>query len=111
MARVFNHPSMQDVTIDGILYALSDPVRRGILVKLMGCDSMSCVKACQNLSPSTVSFHYKALREAGLIRSEKVGVEVRNTLRLEELNARFPGLLEAILSHHVPQENAAPVKA
>lgn len=108
MARVFNHPSMQDVTIDGILYALSDPIRRGILLRLMDCEGMSCVKACEKLAPSTVSFHYKTLREAGLIRSEKVGVEVRNTARVEELNARFPGLLDAILRHHVSEQ---PVEA
>ena len=51
MARLFNHPSIQDVTIDGILYALSDPIRRGILIRLSGCEgmSMSCVKACEKL--------------------------------------------------------------
>lgn len=102
MARVFTHPSLQDVTIDGVLYALSDPVRRNILVKLMGCEGLSCAKTCVDLPPSTVSFHYKILREAGLIRSEKVGVEVRNTVRLAEVNQRFPGLLDAILSHHAP---------
>lgn len=100
MARVFIHPSLQDVTLDGVLYALSDPVRRGILVKLMNCTGMSCAKTCEDLPPSTVSFHYKILREAGLIRSEKVGVEVRNTVRIEEVNQRFPGLLDTILSHH-----------
>ena len=100
MARAFSHPATKDLTIDGVLYALSDPVRRNIVVKLLGCDGMSCAKACEELSPSTISFHHKILRENGLIRSEKVGVEVINSLRAEDLNKRFPGLLDTILKHH-----------
>jgi DNA-binding transcriptional ArsR family regulator len=100
MARSFNHPAMKDVTIDGVLYALSDPVRRAIVVKLIGGESMSCSQACKDHSPSTVSFHHKILRETGLIRSEKKGVEVINTVREEELAKRFPGLLDSILRHH-----------
>lgn len=102
MARTFVHPSAKDLTIDGVLYALSDPIRRHIVMKLMDCgsDGMSCVKSCEELSPSTISFHHKILREAGIIRSEKVGVEVKNSLREEELNKRFPGLLRNILQHH-----------
>ncbi len=101
MARSFIHPSPKDFTIDGVLYALSDPVRRRIVGKLMKCDEMgmSCNKACEELSPSTISFHYKVLRESGLIASKKVGVEVINSLRLDEMNKRFPGLLESVLKH------------
>lgn len=102
MARTFNHPSLKDITLDGVLYALSDPVRRNIVVKLSKyCDGMSCSKAaCEDMSPSTISFHHKILRESGLIRSEKVGVEVINSLRSEELGKRFPGLLDSILEFH-----------
>lgn len=100
MARAFNHPAPKDFTMDGVLYALSDPVRRNIVAKLMDCDSMSCSKACQELSPSTISFHHKILRECGLIRSEKIGVEVINSLRQDEMDKRFPGLLDSIFRHH-----------
>lgn len=101
MARAFVHPSPKDFTVDSVLYALADPVRRGIILKLLdNCDGMSCTETCENMSPSTISFHYKVLRESGLIRSEKVGVEVRNTVRSEEMSKRFPGLLDSILKHH-----------
>ena len=100
MARSFIHPSPKDFTIDGILYALTDPIRRSIVLKLMSGDGMSCSKACTEISPSTISFHHKILRESGLIRSEKVGVEVINTLRTQEINKQFPGLLDSILKHH-----------
>lgn len=101
MARNISHPSIKEVTIDGILYALSDPIRRNIVAKLAGCESMSCSKSCSmDLSPSTISFHHKLLRENGLIRSEKKGVEVINTLRKDEIDKKFPGLMDSILKHH-----------
>lgn len=101
MARQFNHPSIKDITIDGILYALSEPARRSILLKLLGCEGMSCSKSCDDsMSPSTISFHHKILRESGLIKSEKIGVEVINSARKSEIDKRFPGLLDSILKFH-----------
>ena len=100
MSRPFRHPPASAFDIDAVLHALSDPVRRGVMVKLLGCEGLSCSKACADLSPSTISFHHRVLREAGLIRSEKRGVEVINRARKAEVDARFPGLLDAILRHH-----------
>jgi DNA-binding transcriptional ArsR family regulator len=103
MARPFSHPAQQDITLDGVLYALSDPIRRAIMLKLLGCEGMSCSKAaCTQISPSTISFHYKILRESGLVYSEKKGVEVINSVRGDDVESRFPGLLEAVLKHHQP---------
>lgn len=103
MARKFNHPAIRDISVDHVLYALSDPARRSIVATLANCDSMSCSKSCSDkMSPSTISFHHKILRESGLIRSEKKGVEVINTLRKDELDKRFPGLLDSILKYHRP---------
>lgn len=96
MARPFTHPATGDISLDNVLHALSDPQRRHIVRKLMASESMSCVQACATLPPSTISFHHKILREAGLIRSEKKGVEVINTLRRAEIDERFPGLLDAV---------------
>lgn len=53
--------------------------------------------SCPEISKSTVSHHFRILRESGLIRSEKEGVTLVNTLRKEELNKKFPGLLDLIL--------------
>jgi DNA-binding transcriptional ArsR family regulator len=98
MPRNFGHPATKEITIDGILYALSDPARRAIVAKLLDCGGTSCTKSCAGeMSPSTISFHYKALRESGLIRSEKKGVEVISTLRKNEIDKKFPGLLDSIL--------------
>jgi DNA-binding transcriptional ArsR family regulator len=96
----FVHPSKEDITLEGILSALADPMRMRILQSLLreeGC--MSCCKAAptSDMAKSTLSHHFRILREAGLIRTVKRGVENRNTLRLDEVNERFPGLLKTIV--------------
>lgn len=100
MARPLPHPATRDITLDGVLHALSDPVRRGILFRLLGCDGMSCSAACEELPKSTISFHYRVLREAGLIRCEKRGVELICTGRKDDIEQRFPGLLHAVFLQH-----------
>jgi len=107
MARIFYHPSIDDLTMDGILYALSDPVRRNMVFRLMKCPGMNCSEVCEEqLSASTISFHTRILREAGLIHSEKQGVSVINTARKEEIEKRFPGLLHAVFQHHLAEIKA-----
>ncbi len=97
----FVHPSKDDITLEGVLGALADPSRlfilRGLLKKGDGC--MSCAEAspCPNMAKSTLSNHFRILREAGLIRTVKQGVEHRNTVRLDDINARFPGLLKLVI--------------
>ncbi|WP_245651110.1 ArsR/SmtB family transcription factor [Paramagnetospirillum marisnigri] len=81
--------------------ALSDPMRLRIIrsmVNQQGC--MSCTEAapCPNMAKSTLSNHFRVLREAGLIHTEKRGVEHRNIVRLDDVEARFPGLLKTILA-------------
>lgn len=101
--RPLYHPSVQDLTVEGILYALSDPVRVQIFASIAGSD---CAKTCSNfltvanrkLPKSTLSQHFRILREAGLIRSERKGVEMHNTTRCAEIEKRFGGLLAAIIA-------------
>ena len=103
MTRPFLHPELKDITMDGVLHALSDHIRRDIIFKLMGCDKkhgLNCSESCEGLSPSTISFHHKILREAGLIRSEKQGVQVINTVRRDEIEKLFPGLIDTVFQHH-----------
>jgi DNA-binding transcriptional ArsR family regulator len=95
------HPSIEDIAVEGILYALSDPVRMAIYASIVGSDgSSNCTSflkvSAQDIPKSTLSQHFKALREAGLIRSERHGVEMRNAPRCAELDQRFPGLIGAI---------------
>ncbi|MBB5319083.1 ArsR/SmtB family transcription factor [Tunturibacter empetritectus] len=103
--RPLFHPSVQDVTVEAILHALSDPVRVAIYADIVGQDcSHNCV-AFSNISEkpipkSTLSQHFKILREAGLIRGERQGVEMHNTSRCAEIDKRFPGLIGTIVAAH-----------
>ncbi len=99
--RPLHHAALEDITVEGILYALSDPTRARIYATLAGTgEAQSCstflASGDQRLPKSTLSQHFKVLRESGLIRSERHGVELRNTSRCEEINQRFPGLLPSI---------------
>jgi DNA-binding transcriptional ArsR family regulator len=107
--RPLFHPSLDDITVEGILHALSDPVRAHILAKILRADGAQTCSAFLEVSDrhipkSTLSQHFKALREAGLIRSERKGVELHNTSRCQELAARFGPLLTTVLAAHQAQE-------
>jgi DNA-binding transcriptional ArsR family regulator len=109
--RPLFHPSIEDVTVEGILHALSDPVRVAIYAGIVNSD---CPQTCSNflqvseksIPKSTLSQHFKALREAGLIRGERQGVEMHNTSRCWEIDKRFPGLIAAIIKAHATQLGA-----
>jgi DNA-binding transcriptional ArsR family regulator len=100
MQRPFIHPAADTITLESVLHALADPARLEIVRKLRsgGCPMNCSTAAPDKLPKSTQSHHYQVLREAGLIRSERRGTEVVNTLRCGDIDARFPGLLPAILA-------------
>ena len=102
--RPLIHPSIEDITVEGILHALSDPVRAAIYAELVMSSGATCSNflkiSDRDIPKSTLSQHFRALREAGLIRSERQGVEMHNTTRCEELNQRFPGLVMTIMKAH-----------
>lgn len=114
--RPLSHPSIDDITVEGILHALSDPVRVNIFAQIAGS---ACAQTCsqflsvseKTIPKSTLSQHFKALREAGLIRSERQGVEMHNTTRCAEVDKRFPGLIKAIVQSYQGQmKSKAPKK-
>jgi len=100
--RPLFHPALGDVTVEGLLYALADPVRVAIFAEIVG---QECTQNCssflmvgtQAIPRSTLSQHFKVLREAGLIRGERRGVEMHNASRCGEIEEKFPGLLQAIV--------------
>ena len=106
--RPLVHPSIEEVTVEGILHALSDPVRVAMYADIV---AQECPQNCSNfltvsdkaIPKSTLSQHFKILREAGLIRSERHGVEMHNISRCTELEQRFPGLIRAIVTAHAIQ--------
>jgi len=97
----FVHPAKEDITLAGVLGALGDPMRLKILKTLLekhdGGVSCSSAAPCAEMAKSTLSHHFRVLRDAGLIRTTKQGVENLNKVRRDELNERFPGLLKTIM--------------
>jgi DNA-binding transcriptional ArsR family regulator len=100
MQRPIVHPAIDELRLESVLYALADPVRLCIVRNLAagGCP-MNCSSTVPKALPkSTQSYHFQVLREAGIIRSERRGTEVVNTLRCHEIEQRFPGVISAILA-------------
>jgi DNA-binding transcriptional ArsR family regulator len=108
--RPIFHPAAGDITVEGLLYALSDPVRAQIFAEIAASE---CPLTCSNfrkvdnrtLPKATLSQHFKILREAGLIRSERRGVQMHNSTRCAELKGRFGDLLGAILATYAAQNS------
>lgn len=94
------HPEMSDVRLTDVLFALSDPARLDIVRELSdGPLTMAeCGLTNPDLPKSTKSHLMKVLREAGLVRNEPDGRRRVVTLRKDELDDRFPGLLDSVLA-------------
>jgi DNA-binding transcriptional ArsR family regulator len=111
--RFLFHPSVEDVKVEAILQALSDPVRVAIYAGIVGqecsqnCTTFSVINE-KTIPKSTLSQHFKTLREAGLIRGERRGVEMHNTSRCAEIDKRFPGLIASIVRAHQIQLEGKP---
>src|SRR5258706_4757646 len=107
--RPLYHPSLAEITVQGILYALSDPVRVRICAELARSDcAMNCSVCVPNgnvkVPKSTLSQHFKILREAGLIRSERKGVELKNSTRCHELKKKFGPMVMGILQAYANED-------
>lgn len=99
--RTLHHPRLEEITVEGILHALSDPARARIFRRLAASECARNCSAFLNiqdapLPKSTLSQHFRVLREAGLVRSERRGVELVNSTRCAELAERFGPMIEAI---------------
>ncbi len=110
--RPLYHPTLNEITVQGILYALSDPVRVRIYAELAQADcAMNCTSFMSHgsleLPKSTLSQHFKILREAGLVRSERKGVELRNSTRCQELKKKFGPMIGGILNAYANEEKEA----
>ena len=101
MARKLLHPAMDEIDLSNVLNALGDPLRLKIVANLIK-GAGSCTGACPDeTAKSTLSHHFRVLREAGIVHSQKEGVTLVNSVRKEELNKKFPGLLDSVLRAHL----------
>ena len=91
-----HHPARDAIELDGVLSALSDPIRRDILRKIASNGPQVCGDFDYDVAPSTMSYHCKVLRESGLVHTEAIGKHRQLTRRDEAIEALFPGLLESV---------------
>ncbi len=95
--RPLAHPDREQLTITAVLYALGDPVRLEIVRTLVDRGELCCNAFDSSIPKSTMSHHFRILREAGVIHKRKEGTQHINTLRRTDLEIRFPGLLDVVL--------------
>ena len=95
--RHLHHPRIDEVSLPDLLHALSDPVRLQIVRALAEREEQSCSAVEASVSKSTLSHHFKVLREAGVTHTRVNGTHRYVSLRRQELDTRFPGLLSSVL--------------
>jgi DNA-binding transcriptional ArsR family regulator len=93
------HPRLDEIELTAVMHALSDPVRLRIVAELAAepDGERACGSFALPVTKSTCTHHFKVLREAGVIRTRVVGTTRLNSLRRDDLDARFPGLIDAVL--------------
>ncbi|MFT9369613.1 ArsR/SmtB family transcription factor [Paenibacillus polymyxa] len=95
--RTLYHPNVIEITLPTVLYALSDPIRLNIIQILAEKGEQSCSSIDISAPKSTLSHHFKVLRESGVIHTRIEGTQRFISIRYDDLNERFPSLLSAVL--------------
>jgi DNA-binding transcriptional ArsR family regulator len=97
VAESLPHPNREELEIARVLHALSDPVRLQIVASIAGGGECATGAIDVPVTKSTCTHHFKVLREAGVLAQRQVGTSRLNTIRRDDLDARFPGLLDSVL--------------
>jgi len=97
VSEALPHPTRDELELSRVLHALSDPVRLKIVSSLATEGECPMGRIAVPVTKSTCTHHFKVLREAGVLAQRQVGTARMNTLRRDDLDARFPGLLDTVL--------------
>lgn len=96
--RALAHPAREEIRLEGVLHALSDPVRLSMVRHLAAAGAeLPCAAFDVPVSKSTATHHFRVLRESGVIQQVYRGTAKLSGLRRADLDALFPGLLDAML--------------
>jgi DNA-binding transcriptional ArsR family regulator len=96
--RTLHHPRAEEIDLTDVLHALSDPVRLEIVRLLADLQERPCSAVESKVAKSTLSHHFKVLREAGITHTRANGTHRLMSLRKDDLESRFPGLLDSVLN-------------
>jgi len=101
MSRTPPHPTRDQIELPLILDCLSDPIRLAIVYQLAQQERVSSELCCGDVNglsgKSNLTYHFTKLRDCGLMQTRVAGTNRFMRLRREDLEARFPGLLDAVL--------------
>ncbi|GGO49256.1 ArsR/SmtB family transcription factor [Streptomyces lasiicapitis] len=98
-ARAVAHPDREEIRLEGVLHALSDPMRLLVVRQLASEGAeLTCSHFGLPVTKSTCTHHFRVLREAGVIQQIYRGTAKLNALRRDDLDALFPGLLDSVLA-------------
>ena len=99
MERTPVHPGVSEFDLQKVLEALVDPVRRSIVTQLDATgEDIACGAFDLSVSKSTATHHFKVLREAGITSTRSIGRNRDVRLRRDDLNARFPGVIDSLIA-------------
>ena len=88
-----------DSDLARVLYALGDPIRLEIVRQVARQGEVPCGGFGMDMPKSSLSHHFRVLREVGILGSRTEGTSIHNFLQSEELEKRFPGLLSGVLGN------------
>ncbi|MBB4396704.1 helix-turn-helix transcriptional regulator [Bradyrhizobium sp. ERR14] len=101
MSRIPLHPTPEQIELPMVLDCLSDPIRLAIVYQLAQQEGVSSELCCGDFNglagKSNLAYHFAKLRECGLMQTRVAGTNRFMRLRREDLDARFPGLLDAVI--------------
>ncbi|MGH3273624.1 MAG: ArsR/SmtB family transcription factor [Streptosporangiaceae bacterium] len=100
------HPDVGDLDLIDVLHALADPTRMVIVQTLRAEAERACGTFPVDVTPSTLTHHFRVLREAGVIRQREEGSRRWTSLRRDDLNHRFPGLIDQVVDAYSSQPEA-----
>lgn len=95
--RQARHPEPHEITLIEVMAALGDPIRLGLVRLLADGRERGWGELRAPVAKSTLSHHLRVLRDAGVTRTRQEGTRCFVVLRRDDLTARFPGLLDAVL--------------
>lgn len=91
------HPDREDIRLENVLAAFANPLRMAVIHVIAQGGEHPCNAVLPQVGKSTMTHHYRILRESGVARQSHVGREYKLSLRRDDLDARFPGLLDSLL--------------
>ncbi|TLS47861.1 helix-turn-helix transcriptional regulator [Streptomyces montanus] len=98
-SRDLPHPAREEIRLESVLHALSDPMRLQVVRELAAVGGeLSCSHFDLPVTKSTTTHHFRVLRESGVIRQVYRGTAKMNGLRRSDLDGLFPGLLDSVLA-------------